>query len=334
MNVDLSTFVPSSKRGLGVALVALAAMLVVPFVTTSYETGLAMTALVYLILALSWNLLAGYAGQVSLGHAAFFGLGAYVAAWVTTPGAAGFPQLPGVLAHPIVAMVLGGIGPALLALVIGPVMFRLRGHYFSIGTLALAAIIRLILTNQRSISGGSTGYYLNGGMGEVPTYLLTVVVAGIVAVATYGIVNSRLGLGMQAIHDDETAASGLGVSPLRYKMYAFVISSFFAGIAGALYALNSLYINPTSTLEVTWTVDTLVVVILGGMSTFPGPFLGTVVFMFLDNALTSIVGSLATTVEGVLIILFVIFLPTGLYGYLKRYVSQMRSDDANPPAEG
>ena len=319
--------VPSSKRTVAAAFVVFAAMLVVPFVTTAYYTGLAMTALVFLMLGVSWNLLAGYAGQISLGHAAFFGLGAYVAAWVTTPAAAGLPALPFPLSHPIVALVLGGVGAALVALVTGPVMFRLRGHYFAIGTLALAAIIRLVLTDKRSISGGSTGYYLNAGMGEVPTYLLTVVVAALATLGIYFVVNSRLGLGMRAIHDDETAASGLGVDPLRYKMYAFLVSAFIAGLAGAAYALNSLYINPTSTLAVTWTVDTLVIVILGGMGTVAGPLFGTVVFMIIDNGLTSVLGGLATTVEGVIIILVVIFLPNGIYGYLKSYVAERRGTD-------
>ncbi|GGM60980.1 branched-chain amino acid transport system permease protein [Halarchaeum rubridurum] len=328
MNTDRFMLgVPSSKRTVAASLVVLAAMLVVPFVTTSYYTGLAMTALVFLMLGVSWNLLAGYAGQISLGHAAFFGLGAYVAAWLTTPSAAGLPAIPFPLSHPVVALVLGGVGAALVALVTGPVMFRLRGHYFAIGTLALAAIIRLILTDQRSISGGSTGYYLNAGMGEIPTYLLTVVVAALATIGVYLVVNSRLGLGMRAIHDDETAASGLGVDPLRYKMYAFLISAFVAGLAGAAYALNSLYINPTSTLAVTWTVDTLVIVILGGMGTVAGPLFGTVIFMIIDNGLASVLGGLATTVEGIIIILVVIFLPNGIYGYLKSYVAQRREGD-------
>lgn len=326
--------VPSSKRTVAAALVVFAAMLVVPFVTTSYYTGLAMTALVFLMLGVSWNLLAGYAGQISLGHAAFFGLGAYVAAWWTTPAAAGFPAIPAPFSHPIIALVLGGVGAALVALVTGPIMFRLRGHYFAIGTLALAAIIRLILTDKRAISGGSTGYYLNAGMGEVPTYLLTVVAAALATIAVYLVVNSRLGLGMRAIHDDEAAASGLGVNPLRYKMYAFLISAFIAGVAGAAYALNSLYINPTSTLAVTWTVDTLVVVILGGMGTVAGPLFGTVIFMIIDNGLRGILGGLATTVEGIVIILVVIFLPNGIYGYLKSYVTERGEGDDDTATGG
>ena len=320
-----SVDVEPTKRSIVLGIGTLLAMAVIPFVTVPYVTALAMTTLVFLMLAVSWNLLAGYAGQISLGHAAFFGIGAYVSAWLTTPSAAGFPAWLSV--PPLLAILLGGVGAAFLALVTGPAMFRLRGHYFAIGTLALAAIIRLILTDLRSISGGSTGYYLNAGMGPTVTYLVTVFLAAASTLAVYAIVNSRLGLGMQAIHNDETAASGLGVSPLRYKMYAFLISSFIAGLAGSAYALNSLYINPTSTLGVIWTVDTLVIVILGGMGTFAGPLFGTVVFLIIDNFLGTFVGSLATTVEGIIIILFVIFLPSGVYGYLKRYLDENEEDE-------
>jgi len=320
----------ASRRTLAVGVVLFVVMAVVPFVTTAYQTTLAMTALVFVMLAVSWNLLAGYAGQISLGHAAFFGMGAYVAAWLTKPGAANLPSW--ISLHPIialnpvlgllVAMILGGLASAVLALAVGPMMFRLRGHYFAIGTLALAAIIRLVMTDQRTLSGGSTGYYPSQVMGATDTYLVTLFVAAAITLASYFVVNSRLGLGMQAINDDEVAASGLGVSPLRYKMYAFVLTSFMAGIAGSSYALNQLYINPTSTLGVNWTVQTLVVVVLGGMGTLAGPLFGTVVFVVIDNLLSSVVGSLATTVEGIIIILFVILLPSGVYGYARSYLAE------------
>ncbi len=287
---------------------------VVPFVTTAFVTEIVLTGLVFAILGLSWNLLGGYAGQISLGHHAFFGIGAFVTAWLSTPSGAGLPEsiaVPG-----LVAVVLGAVGATLLALVTGPILFRLRGHYFAIGTLALAAIIRLVLLDQRRFSGGSTGYYLNETTGEIVVYLVTLAVAVATLAVTYQLVNSKPGLGMQAIHGDEEAASSLGVNPLKYKMYAFVVSTLLAGLAGGLYAQFTLYINPESTLAVTWTIDALVIVILGGMGTILGPLLGTVLFLGLDNLLGEVVGGLATSVEGILIILFIIYLPQGLYGFL------------------
>ncbi len=305
--------------------VVVLALLSVPFVTTDSLTGLILTGLVFVMLGVSWNLLAGYAGQISLGHAAFFGMGAFVAAWLTTPSAAGFPasiQLP-ILA----AVVLGGVAAALIALVLGPVLFRLSGHYFAIGTLALAAVIELVMLDQRSLTGGSTGYYVQGdlginefvGHGDV-MFLLTLVATFLTIAVTYRVVSGAGGLGMKAIHDDEDAASSLGVNPLKYKMYAFVVSSFFAGLAGGLYGHYTLYINPQSTLAVTWTIDSLVIVILGGMGTFAGPILGAGLFLLLDTGLAAIVGSVATTIEGALIILFIIYLPQGLYGLAEDYL--------------
>ncbi|WP_254274456.1 branched-chain amino acid ABC transporter permease [Haloarcula marina] len=315
----------SNRRLQAVIGVVLLALLAVPFTTTDALTGLILTGLVFVMLGVSWNLLAGYAGQISLGHAAFFGMGAFVAAWLTTPSAAGFPasiQLP-----ILVAVAVGGVAAALIALVIGPIIFRLSGHYFAIGTLALAAVIELVMLDQRGLTGGSTGYYVQGdlainefvGHGDV-MFLLTLVATVITVAVTYRIVRGAGGLGMKAIHDDEEAASSLGVNPLKYKMYAFVVSSFFAGLAGGLYGHYTLYINPESTLAVTWTIDSLVIVILGGMGTFAGPLLGAALFLLLDTGLAAIVGSVATSIEGALIILFIIFLPQGLYGLAEDYL--------------
>ena len=303
-----------SARHKAAGAVVVLLLAVVPFVTTAFVTEILLTGLVFAILGLSWNLLAGYAGQISLGHHAFFGIGAFITAWASTPGGAGLPEsiaVPG-----LVAVALGAIGSALLALLTGPILFRLRGHYFAIGTLALAAIIRLVLLDQRRYSGGSTGYYLNEGAGEIVMYSVTLLVALLALVVTYQILNSKPGLGMQAIHGDEEAASSLGVNPLKYKMYAFLVSTLLTGLAGGLYAQFTLYINPESTLAVTWTIDALVIVILGGMGTILGPLLGTVLFLGLDNLLGAVVGGLATSVEGILIILFIVYLPQGLYGYL------------------
>jgi branched-chain amino acid transport system permease protein len=304
----------SGRWGQVAVIGTLLSLAIVPFSTTPYVTEIVLTGLVFVILGVSWNLLAGYAGQISLGHAAFFGIGAFVTAWLTSPGGADLPQsiaIPGLL-----AVVVGGLAAALLAGAIGPIIFRLRGHYFAIGTLALATIIQLILVDQRELTGGSAGYYLTAGPDSVVVYMTTLVAAVLVTAITYVIVHSPPGLAMRAIHGDEDAADGLGVNPLKYKMYAFVVSSFFAGLAGGFYALYTRFINPETTLGIVWTIDTLVIVILGGMGTMAGPLLGTALFLALDNFLADIVGGLATTVEGLLIILIVIFLPAGLYGFL------------------
>ncbi|GAA0243328.1 branched-chain amino acid ABC transporter permease [Haladaptatus pallidirubidus] len=313
------------RRILAVSVLVVLLLAVVPFVTNASITEIAFTGLVFVMLGVSWNLLAGYAGQISLGHAAFFGMGAFVSAWVTTPARAGLPTS---LEMPIlVSLPVGGLAAAIIALVIGPIMFRLRGHYFAIGTLALAAIIQLLMLDQRQFTGGSTGYYIDSDVLPEVMFIVALFATVLTVAVTYQITRSSPGLAMKAIHSDESAASSLGVNPLKYKMYAFVVSSFFAGLTGALYAQYTLYVNPETTLGVVWTIDTLVIVILGGMGSMAGPIFGAFLFLGLDNALTPLVGGLATSVEGFLIILIIIFLPNGLYGVIRKRFLE-KSDEA------
>lgn len=322
-----------TRRRIVVFVVAVLALAAVPFSTTPYITDIVFTGLVFVILGVSWNLIAGYAGQISLGHAAFFGVGAFISAWLTTPARAGLPEA---IQSPVIVAAIGGaLGAGLLAAVLGPVLFRLTGHYFAIGTLAMASIVQLVLLDQRRFSGGSTGYYVNNTMTEDSVFLLMLAATVLVVLVTYAIVNSRAGLGMRAIHDDESAASSLGVNPLKYKMYAFVVSSVMAGLAGGLYAQFTLYVNPESTLSVVWMVDTLVVVILGGMGTMGGPLIGAALFLLLDNGLRTFAGEFATVIEGGLIIAFIVFIPGGLYTLLSdRYGRDEQSGSAEPDVEG
>lgn len=303
-----------SQRRVAAFVVGVLAVAAIPFSTTPYVTDIVFTGLVFVVLGVSWNLVAGYAGQISLGHHAFFGVGAFVSAWLTTPGRAGLPEA---IQSPVLVAVVGGaLAAGVLAAVLGPILFRLTGHYFAIGTLAMASIVQLVLLDQRRFSGGSTGYYVNNAMSEDVIFLLMLAATVLVVLAMYAIVNSRSGLGMRAIHDDEPAASSLGVNPLKYKMYAFVVSSVMAGLAGGFYAQFTLYVNPESTLSVVWLVDTLVVVVLGGMGTMGGPLLGAGLFLALDNGLRQFAGEFATIIEGALIIAFIVFVPGGLYKLL------------------
>ena len=322
----------ADRRRVAVFVVGVLALAAVPYSTTAYVTELVFTALVFVMLGVSWNLVAGYAGQISLGHHAFFGLGAFVSAWLTTPTRAGLPE--SIQSPALLAILVGALVAGVLALVLGPLLFRLTGHYFAIGTLAVAAIIQLVLLDQRRFSGGSTGYYVRNSVEHETVYLLMLLATVAAILLTYAIVHSRSGLGMRAIHDDEDAASSLGVNPLRYKLMSFAVASGMAGLAGGFFAQFSGYINADSTLGVTYMVDTLVVVVLGGMGTMAGPLLGTGLFLTLDTALQRTGSDFATTIEGALIIIFVIFVPGGLYKLLsensvadvRNAVSDLRND--------
>ncbi|MUV60249.1 branched-chain amino acid ABC transporter permease [Halobacterium sp. CBA1126] len=320
-----------NRRRTALAVVGVLALLAIPYSTTPYVTDVVFTGLVFVMLGVSWNLVAGYAGQISLGHHAFFGVGAFVSAWLTTPGRANLPEA--IQSPALLAIAVGTLVAGLLALTLGPVLFRLSGHYFAIGTLAVAAIVQLVLLDQRRFSGGSTGYYVQNSLSEDVFFVLMVLATVAVILVTYAIVKSRSGLGMRAIHDDEDAASSLGVNPLRYKLLAFTVASAMAGLAGGFYAQFSLYINPDSTLGVPWMVDTLVVVVLGGMGTMAGPILGAGLFLTLDTVLRETAGELATTIEGALIIIFVIFVPGGLYKLLKDRYGDDEPNAAEAQAE-
>ncbi|MFB9807809.1 branched-chain amino acid ABC transporter permease [Haladaptatus pallidirubidus] len=176
------------RRILAVSVLVVLLLAVVPFVTNASITEIAFTGLVFVMLGVSWNLLAGYAGQISLGHAAFFGMGAFVSAWVTTPARAGLPTS---LEMPIlVSLPVGGLAAAIIALVIGPIMFRLRGHYFAIGTLALAAIIQLLMLDQRQFTGGSTGYYIDSDVLPEVMFIVALFATVLTVAVTYQITRS------------------------------------------------------------------------------------------------------------------------------------------------
>jgi len=269
--------------------------------------------LLYVILATSWNILGGYTGQVSLGHAAFFGLGSLLTRllWVK-----GVHILPSILAGSLLAVAF--------ALLIGAPAFRLKGVYFSIGTLALAEILNVTVGNVFPEIASLpvedlVAYQL------VPRYYailgLTVVAVG----CTYLIANSKLGLGMMAVREEEDAAESLGVSALKHKLFALGVSAFFTGLAGgafAYYHVGYYYQYPFSP---SWSLDMLTMVFIGGQGTVVGPIIGAVFFVALRQYLVLNVGEYHLIVFGVLFVLVVLFLPGGivsLWGKLRKALSR------------
>jgi branched-chain amino acid transport system permease protein len=260
----------------------------------------------YIILASSWNILGGYTGQVSLGHAAFFGLGALATRqlWIQ-----GFPVLPSILAGGLLAVVFG--------LLIGAPAFRLKGVYFAIGTLALAQILNVTVGNVFPVIAGLpveelTAYQL------APRYYLFLGLAIIVVCAAYFLFNSRLGLGMMAVREEEDAAESLGVSALKHKLLALGISAFFTGLAGgsfAYYHVSYYYQFPFTPL---WSLDMLTMVFIGGTGTVLGPIIGAVFFVVVKEFLVLNVGEYHLIVFGMLFVLVVIFLPGGIISAWKQ----------------
>ena len=256
--------------------------------------------LLSITLAESWNIVAGYAGQVNLGHAAFFGLGALVARtlWIGgTPIAAG--------------MAAGALVATLFALLIGVAAFRLRGAYFAIGTLALGEILRTTVNNALpEISTLPARTIATYRLTE--RYYLALTLAAISVLAVAALAGSRLGLGMRAIREDEEAAEASGVGALKLKLTALALSTGLAGLAGGLFAFYHISYYPSHPFGPHWTFDALLMTFIGGVGTLHGPVLGAVLYVVLKEYVALRWVDFHLLIFGALFIAIVLLLPGGL----------------------
>ena len=284
---------------IGLALVA--ALAAVPLVVRRDDVlNFLVVTLLTITLAESWNIVAGYAGQVNLGHAAFFGLGALVTRllWI-----AGTPVL--------VAMLAGAALAVAFALAVGGAAFRLRGAYFAIGTLALGEILRITVGN--TLAEISTLPATTIATYRLATrYWLVLALAALAVAAVAWLAGSRLGLGMQAIREDEEAAEATGVGALRLKLTALVLSTALAGLAGGAFAYYHISYYPAHAFGPHWTFDAVLVTFIGGVGTLHGPILGAVFYVFLKEYLAIRWVDFHLLIFGVLFIAIVLLLPGGL----------------------
>jgi branched-chain amino acid transport system permease protein len=305
------------KKAIFMALLV-AGVVALAFVPTVIESdsiiNLLILVFLYTMLASSWNILGGYTGQINLGHAAFFGLGTLATRLLYTEG---FPLLPSLLA--------GGVLAVAFAMLIGIPAFRLRlrGDYFAIGTLALAQILYVTVGNVLpTISSLPTQYIVTYRL--APRYYVMLALALFTVGVAYLVVNSRIGLGMMAVREDEDGAESLGVNALKHKLLALAFSAFLGGLAGGAFAYYhvSYYYNFPFTPP--WSLDPVTMAFVGGVGTIIGPIVGAVFFVVLKEYLVLNVGEYHLLVFGVLFILVVLFLPNGLVGAWER-VRQMRT---------
>lgn len=264
-----------------------------------------------IILAVSLNLINGHTGQFSLGHAGFMSVGAYVAAMVTMAfqKSSGAESLPYVF---LPALVAGGLVAALAGLAVGVPSLRLKGDYLAIVTLGFGEIIRVIFQNFDHVGGAS-------GLSGIPKLSGLAWTFGLAAVTVYVIgclVKSTYGRGFIAVHDDEVAASAMGLNPTRYKVTAFVIGAFFAGIAGGLYSHHKTFIGP-QTFDFMKSFEVVVMVILGGMGRTAGVILAAVVLTLMPEFLRGM-AEYRTIIYALLIIGLMITRPQGLFNFTRR----------------
>lgn len=275
-------------------------------VGNNYIIRLTTIMMLYCVLALSWNFIGGLAGYPSFATAAFFGLGAYTGA--ICQGQA----VPMILAWIIAALVA-----AVFATTLGLAILRLRGHYFAIASLVVADVLREIVNSTTTLTGGGMGFNLPvlklgiDAQARLFYFLMFGLAVLTVSAAVY-VERHRLGFGLRCIKQNENAANMIGVNATIYKTIAFALSAFFVSWAGAFYASWVSYIEPGDVFDVLYSVKPIVMVLLGGAGTIPGPIIGAVVFLLLEelvwrNFLTFHSGAL-----GLLVVVLISYLPDGV----------------------
>jgi branched-chain amino acid transport system permease protein len=271
----------------------------------------------YIALASLWNLLAGYAGLVSVGQQAFVGLGAYVMFALA--------MLAGV--HPLLAVLLSGLVAAAVSVPVAALIFRLRGHYFAIGTWVVAEVFRLGAAQVSALGGGS-GISLPAGIvtsmaatraeREFMLYWLSLALVVAVLGLIFALLRSRYGLALTAIRDNETAARASGVDVGRVKLVVYVVTAFGTGLAGALIFLQKLRISPETAFSVNdWTAFVIFIVVIGGIGRVEGPIIGAIVFFVLRQAFADL-GSTYLLMLGVIAIVVMLWAPQGIWGAVVR----------------
>ena len=292
-----------------IALLVLLALL--PYGFDVYWQQLGFRALQLLTLALAWNLLAGYGGQVSLGTGAFVGLGAYAYALIGNRW-----HLPLLLLLPL----CGGVAAAFATLV-SPALFRLRGLYFTIGTLALAEALRILMVNLPQF-GGANGIVLqSASLRFYQMYWLALLVALLAAVVMFLLLRSPASLSLRAVRDDEAVAAEMGVRVFRVKLGCFALAAFLMGIAGGLQALKLGVIEPFGSFGMSWTIDTVAIVVIGGMGTALGPLIGTLIYLLLGELLRG-QPELHGALTGLFLLLVIRFSPRGLWPALQQWLKR------------
>jgi branched-chain amino acid transport system permease protein len=290
--------------GIGLACCAL------PWIVQNdYVMQVSFRVALFAALGLAWDLVGGYAGQLSLGHVAFFGMGAY--------------GLAILCAHSVpkwIAVVLAALLTTLVAAVVGKIVFRLRGPYFALATIAFSEVLRLTATNL-SITGGAIGLTMptlfRGAGYWNRLYLSAVALAGICFLINYRTSRSRFGYYLMAIREDEDTASAVGIDTANYKLRALLLSAFLTALGGALYGSAFQYIVPDSILSIDISVQIAIITMLGGAGTLLGPIVGAVLLLTASELFKNQFQETHLLIYGILIVVVVLFLPEGIVGSLQ-----------------
>lgn len=301
-----------------VLVVALALLPFVPGAVDSYYFSFLFFVFLYAIMAQGWNLVAGYAGQISLGQHAFFGLGAYTTVILWTGNylwGSLYDTYPRIYYFDPVTMVLSGLVAAVAAAIIGwPLLSKLRGDYFALGTLGFGEIVRVLFVNGGDFTGGAFGLVAPSSTFDtlLPHYWTGLGLTVVIALAIRALIKSRYGLALIAVRDDEMAASANGVNILQTKVLAFAGGAFISGIAGSLYTFYIFHVGPDSVFVLDWMLLPLMMTVVGGTGTVLGPIIGAFVMYAVFDLARIVVPDYHPIISGLTIILAMLFMPKGL----------------------
>jgi branched-chain amino acid transport system permease protein len=293
------------------AAVVVAFFTLAPWTLPAAWVSILMNLFILVIMATMWNLLAGYAGMVSIGQQGYVGLGAYATLFFALKGM-----------NPFVAIPLAALACAVIAVPVTYLIFRLRGGYFSVATWVISDSTMLIISSI-ALLGGGTGLYLPGLSGLSPseldhyTYLATWIAALVVVAATYLLLRSRMGLVLASMRDNEVASRSSGTRITTTRRAIYVIAAAGCGVAGAVLAVSQPFIQPVNEFSPQWAAEMLFVSMIGGLGTIEGPILGAVIFFALQQSLQQL-GAWYLIIFGALAVMVAIWQPRGLWGALRQ----------------
>jgi branched-chain amino acid transport system permease protein len=308
---SVERWTPISKASISLLVLTQVVLALGPLVLDAGAVDRLTTLFIYGILALMWNALAGYAGLVSVGHQAFFGLGAYAAVRIADAGVSPYP-----------ALLLGALAVAIIAIPLSAFMLRLKGGEFAIGMWVIAALSHL-LVNLDPLVQGETGTSLislqayAGDQRRLFNYLLALGIMVALAWMVFFMLRSKTGAALQAIRDSEEAAASIGVRVMPTKRMIFVLSAFGCAAAGALWLATSVTFQPKTYFNVQWTAYMLFMVLVGGIGTFEGPILGAVLFFTIETFFGA-AGVYYLIGLGLIAVLFALFFQRGIWGALNK----------------
>ncbi len=296
-------------------------------IRNSFLIHVCILILMWTLLGAAWNVLGGLAGQVSFGHASLFGMGAYVTIILyLKAGLAPWWGIP-----------LGGLFAALASLPIGLLCFRLRGPYFSLATLAVAEIVKLVALNWESVTNGSVGFLITGlppvrvlghavdWESKLPFYAVAALLALAGLAATAWLQQSRLGAYLVAIRENEDAAEAVGIDTVRSKVLTLVLSAFLAGMGGGFYAFYFRYVDPDAVLNIGLSMEMVFIAMVGGLRTVGGPLVGAVFLTTVGEAVRERFQVGHLIFYGLFMMLAIRFMPEGIWGRARRLLAGLPS---------